>query len=47
MFVMVGSVRDELQAMKDGLQDVIPPELLHGLTAEVGTGQWNIIKYSM
>ena len=35
MFVMVGCVKDELQAMKNGLTDVIPPELLSGLTAEV------------
>ena len=34
-FVMYGCVRDELQAMKEGLNDVIPPELLAGLTAEV------------
>lgn len=35
MFLMVECVRDELQAMKDGLNDVIPAELLSGLTAEV------------
>lgn len=35
MFVMVGCVRDELLAMRSGLTDVIPPELLEGLTAEV------------
>ena len=35
MFVMVGCMRDELQAMRSGLTDVIPPELLEGLTAEV------------
>ena len=34
-FVMYGCVREELQAMKEGLNDVIPPELLAGLTAEV------------
>ena len=32
---MYGCVRDELKAMKEGLNDVIPPELLSGLTAEV------------
>lgn len=35
MFLMVECVREELQAMKDGLNDVIPSELLSGLTAEV------------
>ena len=35
MFLMVECVREELQAMKDGLNDVIPAELLAGLTAEV------------
>ena len=35
MFVMVGCMRDELLAMRSGLTDVIPPELLEGLTAEV------------
>lgn len=35
MFLMVECVREELQAMKDGLNDVIPAELLSGLTAEV------------
>ena len=35
-FMMYGCVREELQAMKEGLNDVIPPELLAGLTAEVG-----------
>ena len=34
-FMMYGCVRDELKAMKEGLNDVIPPELLSGLTAEV------------
>ena len=34
-FMMYGCVCDELQAMKEGLNDVIPPELLAGLTAEV------------
>ncbi|CAI8007414.1 E3 ubiquitin-protein ligase UBR5 [Geodia barretti] len=33
-FMMYGCVRDELKAMKEGLNDVIPPELLSGLTAE-------------
>ena len=37
---MVGCVKDELQAMKNGLTDVIPPELLSGLTAEVND-MWN------
>ena len=32
MFLMYGC---ELIAMKEGLNDVIPPELLSGLTAEV------------
>ena len=35
MFLMVECVREELQAMKDGLNDIIPAELLSGLTAEV------------
>lgn len=35
MFVMVGCMRDELLAMRSGLTDIIPPELLEGLTAEV------------
>ena len=35
MFVMVEGVKDELQAMRDGLISVIPPEILEGLTAEV------------
>ena len=35
MFMMVGCVKEELQAMKAGLTDVIPQELLSGLTAEV------------
>ena len=34
-FMMYGCVCDELQAMKEGLNDIIPPELLAGLTAEV------------
>ena len=34
-FVMVGCIRDELMSMRSGLTDVIPPELLVGLTAEV------------
>ena len=39
MFMMYGCVREELQAMKEGLIDVIPPELMSGLTAEVS---WSI-----
>ena len=35
MFLMVECVKEELQAMKDGLNDVIPSDLLSGLTAEV------------
>ena len=35
MFLMVGCVKEELQALKDGLNDIIPQELLTGLTAEV------------
>ena len=35
MFVMVEGVKDELQAMRDGLTSIIPPEILEGLTAEV------------
>ena len=35
MFLMVECVKEELQAMKDGLNDIIPSELLSGLTAEV------------
>ena len=34
---MVGCVRDELMAMRNGLTDIIPHELLLGLTAEVIT----------
>jgi hypothetical protein len=34
MFMMYGCVCDELKAMKEGLNDIIPPELLSGLTAE-------------
>ena len=30
--VMYGCVWEELQAMKEGLNDIIPPELLAGLT---------------
>ena len=35
MFMMVGCVQEELNAMKQGLNDVIPNDLLSGLTAEV------------
>ncbi len=35
MFTMVGCVKAELEAMKEGLNDVVPPELLSSLTAEV------------
>lgn len=34
MFMMVGCVQEELSAMKQGLNDVIPNDLLSGLTAE-------------
>lgn len=34
-FMMVGCVKEELQGMKEGLTDIIPSELLAGLTAEV------------
>ena len=34
-FMMVGCVKEELQGMKEGLTDIIPAELLAGLTAEV------------
>ena len=37
MFLMVECVKEELQAMKDGLNDIIPSDLLSGLTAEVYT----------
>ena len=30
-------MKDELQAMKEGLTDIIPTELLAGLTAEAST----------
>jgi len=33
-FMMVGCVKEELQGMKEGLTDIIPSELLAGLTAE-------------
>ena len=35
MFMMVGCVQEELEAMKQGLNDIIPNDLLSGLTAEV------------
>ena len=35
MFMMVGCVQEELEAMKRGLNDIIPNDLLSGLTAEV------------
>lgn len=35
MFTMVGCVKEELQAMKEGLNDIIVPEVLSSLTAEV------------
>ena len=35
MFMMVGCVQEELNALKHGLNDVIPNDLLAGLTAEV------------
>ena len=34
-FVMVGSIKEELEAMRQGLADIIPAELLSGLTADV------------
>ena len=37
MFMMVGCVQEELNALKQGLNDVIPNELLSGLTAEVSS----------
>ena len=46
MFLMVECVRDELQAMKDGLNDVIPAELLSGLTAEVSLCVYNVYRVS-
>ena len=38
MFMMVGCVQEELDALKHGLNDVIPNDLLAGLTAEVCNG---------
>lgn len=35
MHIMLGSVREELMALRYGLIDVIPSEILIGLTAEV------------
>lgn len=35
MFMMVGCIQEELNALKRGLNDVIPNDLLAGLTAEV------------
>ena len=35
MFMMVECVKEELQGMKEGMTDVIPHDLLSGLTAEV------------
>ena len=35
MFMMVGCVQEELNALKQGLNDIIPNELLSSLTAEV------------
>ncbi len=43
MFMMVGCVQEELNALKQGLNDVIPNELLSGLTAEV---RYMVILYS-
>ena len=40
MFMMVGCVQEELNAMKQGLNDVIPNDLLAGLNAEVGVSLW-------
>ena len=40
MFMMVGCVQGELNAMKQGLNDVIPNDLLAGLNAEVGVSLW-------
>lgn len=36
MFRMVECVKSELKSMKHGLYNVIPMELLSGITAEVG-----------
>ena len=35
--VMIGCVESELRAMRNGLHDVIPSELLSSLTPEVST----------
>ena len=35
MFRMVGCVKSEMKAMKHGLYNVIPVDLLSGITAEV------------
>ena len=35
MHVMLSCVREELMSMRSGLLDIIPSELLIGLTAEV------------
>ena len=40
MFMMVGCVQGELNAMKQGLNDIIPNNLLAGLNAEVGVSLW-------
>jgi hypothetical protein len=47
MFLMVECVREELQAMKDGLNDIIPAELLSGLTAEVSLCIFILIMYKI
>ena len=36
MFRMVECIKSELKSMKHGLYNVIPMELLSGITAEVG-----------
>jgi len=41
MFMMVGCVQEELNALKQGLNDVIPNDLLSGLTAEVR--RWYVV----
>ena len=43
MFMMVGCVQEELNTMKQCLNDIIPNDLLAGLNAEVGVSLWSYI----
>ena len=43
MLMMVDCVKSELTAMKKGLLDIIPPDLLNGITAEVHMSHTSLI----